>query len=285
MSEQYQVLALIIKIKALLGSMGKAEQRVAEYIIDNPEKVIYLTVSELAEKSRVSDATVVRVCQKIGNGNYQDLKVSLAQDIVTPLQAINEEITLDDTVEDIMAKVFNSEHQALRYTEETMNPKEMERAANTLFEAGKIQVMGLGNSHAIAQDIEHKFLRLGLNVTCYSDSHMQLIASSFLTENDVLFAVSYSGSSIDVIRTAKQAGENGAKVISMTNIGHSPLYNLADIRLCTASPESRYRILAMSSRIAQITLVDTLYTLIALKKPNVIEGFHKLEKALGATKY
>ena len=162
MTEQYQVPALIVKIKALLSGMGKAERRVAEYIVNNPETVIYLTVSELAEKSQVSDATVVRTCQKIGSGNYQDLKVSLAQDIVTPLQAINEDITLDDSVEEIMAKVFKSEHQALRYTEETVNTKELERAANTLHHAKKIQVMGLGNSHAIAQDVEHKFLRLGL---------------------------------------------------------------------------------------------------------------------------
>ena len=90
---------------------------------------------------------------------------------------------------------------------------------------------------------------------------------------------------MDVIRAVKLARENKATVISMTNIGRSPLYDISDIRLCTASPETRYRILAMSSRIAQITLIDTLYTLIALKKPDATNGFHKLEKALGATKY
>lgn len=281
----YHETAQILKIKALVSRMSKSKRRVAEYIINNPDEVIHLTVSELAERSKVSDATVIRACQDIGSGNYQGLKIALAQEIVTPLQSINEDISFEDDSHEIMNKVFNSEKQALEYTRRITNVSELEKASERLQAARKIQVMGLGNSHAIAQDLEHKLLRLGLNAIMYPDSHMHIISAAFLNQEDVLFAISYSGSTRDVIEAALVAKKNGATVISLTNIGRSPLYDAADIRLFTASSESKYRIVALSTRIAQMAVVDTLYTMIALRKANAVDGFHKLEKALGFTKY
>ena len=277
--------ALIMKIKVLKAGLSKSEQRVCDYIIENPTEVIHFSVSELAERSGVSDATVVRTCRKIGSSSYQDLKVTLAQDIVTPLQTINEEITSEDSTSQVLGKVFQSTLYTLNYTYEILNVSAVEQAVEALMAAQRIEVCGLGNSHAVANDIQHKFMRLGLPVTAYTDNHLQIMSASLLGPKAVLFAISHSGSSRDIVHCAKVAKKNGATVISLTNIGRSPLYDLADIRLCTASSETRYRILALSSRLAQMTIVDAIYTLIALRKEGVIDGFHAIEKGLGSTKY
>ena len=108
--------ALIMKIKVLKAGLSKSEQRVCDYIIENPTEVIHFSVSELAERSGVSDATVVRTCRKIGSSSYQDLKVTLAQGIVTPLQTINEEITSEDSTSQVLGKVFQSTLYTLNYT-------------------------------------------------------------------------------------------------------------------------------------------------------------------------
>ena len=84
MQEQSYQPAMVIRISSLLPTMTKAERAVSEYIIEHPQDVIHLSVSELATVSGVSDATVIRACQKIGVSSYQNLKISLAQDIVTP---------------------------------------------------------------------------------------------------------------------------------------------------------------------------------------------------------
>lgn len=277
--------ALILKIMALKDGLSKSEQRVCDYIIENPTEVIHFSVSELAERSGVSDATVVRTCRKIGSSSYQDLKVTLAQDIVTPLQTINEEITSEDSTSQVLGKVFQSTLYTLNYTYEILNVSAVEQAVEALMSAQRIEVCGLGNSHAVANDIQHKFMRLGLPVTAYTDNHLQIMSAALLSPKDVLFAISHSGSSRDIVHCAKVAKKNGATVVSLTNIGRSPLYDLADIRLCTASSETRYRILALSSRLAQMTIVDAIYTLIALRKDGVIDGFHAIEKELGSTKY
>ena len=164
-------------------------------------------MSELAAKSGVSDATVIRASQKIGSSSYQDLKISLAQDIVTPLQSVNEEIEAGDPTNVVVEKVFQGILHTLNYTYRLQDGGMLERAADMLLGANRICICGLGNSHAIAEDIQHKLMRLGLNATAYSDNHLQVICSSFLKKGDVLFAVSHSGSSRDVVHAAEIAHE------------------------------------------------------------------------------
>ena len=276
--------SVLLKIKSAMPKMSKSETRVCDYILEHPEEVLHLSVSELSLKSGVSTATVIRACQKTGN-NYQSLKISLAQDIANPLQAINEDISLDDLSADIMAKVFQNILHTLDYTYRIQNANLFEEAVAMLLQANRICVCGLGNSRAIAADIQHKFLRLGLNATTYDDSHLQVIASCFLEKDDVLFAVSHSGSSRDIVHIAELATQKQVKIISLTNTGPSPLADISDIAFHTASNETLYRRVALSSRIAQMALVDVLYTLIALRKNDSTEGFYQIEKALAYTKY
>ena len=118
-----------------------------------------------------------------------------------------------------------------------------------------------------------------------SDNHLQVICSTFLKEGDALFAVSHSGSSRDVVHAAEIALSNRASVISLTNVGRSPLADISTVALHTASNETKYRRVALSSRIAQMALVDVLYTMIALKRPETTAGFYRIEKELSEAKY
>lgn len=284
MEENRSVPGIILKIKAKKAAMSQTEVLVCNYIIKHPEEVIRLSVSELAKKSGVSDATVIRACQKIGSSSYQDLKIALARDIVTPLQTINEEITADDTPGSVLNKVFQGVLHTLDSTHKILEADLLEKTAETLLQANRICICGLGNSHAIAADLEHKLLRLGLNAFVYSDNHLQRISASFLKSGDVLFGISHSGSSRDIVQAATIAGKNSAMIISLTNIGPSPLADISDISLHTASNETLYRQVALYSRLAQMAVIDVIYTLIALKKKDSVYGFYRVEKSLVDTK-
>ena len=277
--------AIILKLQTLRESLSKSEKKVADYIIKSPDQVIYLSVAELAQNSGVSDPTVVRTCQKIGLSGYQELKVTLAQDIVSPLQSIHEEILEDDSIKTVIDKVFQSTIHALTYTRDILRDQNLEAAVQVIMDARKIIIFGLGNSHAIAVDLQHKLMRLGCDATAYTDPHMAAIAGAYVGPGDVAFAISHSGSSKDTVENARLAKENGATLISLTNIGTTPLSNIADIKLHTASRETRYRIVALSSRIAQIAIIDAIYTVIAVRRKSAVEGFRNVEKALEKKKY
>ena len=285
-TQNKNISAMTLKLQTLKPSLSRSEKKVIEYILEHPEEVIYLSVSGLAEKSGVSDATVVRSCRKVGMNGYQDLKVTLAQDIVTPLQSIHEEIEERDSISQITKKVFQSTMHTLEYTCDTLRNENMEKAVGILENSKRINIYGLGNSHSIALDLQHKLMRLSIDAVAFTDSHMQMIASTNMKDSDCVFAISHSGSSKDIVDAAKAAKENGAKVIAMTNIGRSPLSDVADVQLTTMSKESKYHIVALASRVAQMTIIDAIYTIIAFrKKAKAIEGFRKIEKGLESKKY
>lgn len=98
--------ALILKIRSCLPDMSTAEKRIAQNILDNPRDIVHLSITELAARSQVSDATVVRFCRRLGMHGYQEMKVTLAQDLVSPIENIHEEVKEGDSAVDVLGKVF-----------------------------------------------------------------------------------------------------------------------------------------------------------------------------------
>ena len=152
--------------------------------------------------------------------------------------------------------------------------------------AKRIIIFGLGNSAAIAMDASHKFLRLGLDAQAVCDNHMQAIVASHLDENAVAIGISHSGSSKDIVEALQLAKNKNATTVCITNYGNSPILSVSDIRLFTQSEETKRSILAMSSRIAQLTIFDAIYTYIVINQDKQSLGaIYNTESALQGKKY
>ena len=286
MNEDISSMAFYSRIQEKLESLSKMERKTAECMAENQDKLIYASITELAELAGTSEATVTRVCTKLGYSGFQALKVSVARELVSQQEKIHEDLKADSPPEMIIDKIFSSAIHTLTMTRKALDGKAVAGSIDALCRARRIVVIGNGNSGAIALDAQHKFLRIGLNVSAYTDDHMQMIAVVSMTKDDVLIAISHSGSSRDVAEAMQVAKENGATVISITNNGISPVSKLADIRLYTYSQETKYRTYAISSRMAELTIIDTLYTGVSLRLGDkAIQNFEALEKALVVKKY
>ena len=272
-----------LKIKLLYEEMGKAEKQIADWINDNPGKIISLSIVELAELCKCSEATIVRFSKRLGLSGYQELKISLAAE--SGNSPVSTHITDDDDAYDIFEKVCNDIYLSLEKTKKSINSDSLALAAEKICKSDRVIIFGLGNSAAVAIDASHKFLRAGLNAYAYSDNHMQMIASSKLTEKDVVIGISHSGSSKDIVEALKTAKEHGASTITITNKGKSPILKQSDIVLSTSSDETQYNILALNSRIAQLAIIDTLYFYIVLKRQGSLESIKETEHALLSKKY
>ena len=276
----------IMKELALSANLSRSERRVANYIYNNPDEVIRLSVAGLAEASGTSEATVIRMARHIGLDGYQDLKITLAQSLVTPLQAIHEDITDQDSSSDIADKIFQSSVHALTFTREVMNISDLERAARMIRDAASVMVIGIGSSLPAVLDLQHKLMRLGIRAWTSADPHFETTAATSLGEKDLLIAISHSGSSRDIVDCAQIAKNKGCPIISFTSLGISPLSKISDLTLHTASNETKYRIVSLSSRIALMAIFDCLYTLISTSEKRVaVDHFHEVEDALKSKKY
>lgn len=278
--------SVLLKLQGIRGSLTKSERKAADAILGAPREVMHLSITGIAERALVSDATVIRLCKRLGMLGYQELKLAIAQDLVTPTERIYEDIKQEDTAEEILTKVFQATKRSLDYTRSILSTDDFTKAVFAIQEARKVNVYGSGNSAAVAQDLQHKLMRLQINAFAYIDSHMQCIASVQLRPGDVCIAISHSGSSKAIIESAKLAREAGATLICMTGVGPSPLSKISDIRLDSASEEVNYHIVALSSRIAQYTLIDSLYTALAMRlNSQSPDNGQIIEKALKNMKY
>lgn len=246
-----------LNIKVIYENLGKAEKRVADWIMANPGDILPLSIVELAEKCDSSEATIVRFAKKLGFSGYQELKISLAQENRSTI--VNANMSASDGAFDIYEKVCNDIYCSLERTKKVLDKEALEKTSQAIRNAGKIIILGLGNSAAIAMDASHKLLRAGYNAVAYTDNHMQVIAASHLNPDDVAIGISHSGSSKDVIEALQIAKDHGAVTVCITNKGKSPIQKHSDFVLHTESDETQYNILALNSRIAQLSIVDALY--------------------------
>lgn len=272
--------SIIHKIYSLYNQLGPGEKKIADYILKHPHDILGTSISDLANNCGCGDATVVRFSRRLGFEGYQGLKIGIASQI-GDTSGIALEITKDDSCFNIFQKRINDISVALQNTEAVLDKAELQKAAEVVMKAGRIIIFGLGNSAAVARDAAHKFLRLGLNSQSCSDNHLQAIIASHLSPRDVAIGISHSGSSKDIIDALRLAKMSGATTICITNHGNPPILKESDIKLFTKAEETQRSILAMSSRIAQLAIFDTIYTYIVVNADKAaIEAIYNTETAL-----
>ena len=252
------------RIRIAQPGMAKSAQRIARFILERPEDVVGMSVTELAEATEVSEGSVINFCRSIGLSGFQQMKLSLAQETVQPVQFIHEDLDREDDVETICRKVFHSGMQALRDTLSVLDSTSLMRAVEVVRAAKRVEVYGIGSSAPIAEDTQYRMLRIGLDVRAVTDSHVQAISASRCDPDVAVLTISHSGATHETLASTRLAREAGAKTIVITNFARSPIQAHADVLLFTMARETRFRTEAMTSRIAQLCVVDALIAALAL---------------------
>lgn len=251
--------AVLKKLEMVSGEVGQAQRRVARYVLQNPEDVIRMSITQLSDASKASEATVVRLVQDIGFKGYNDFKISLSRSMSVSDEALERDLDADATTQDIIQNVFGMTRTSLIETWEALDSEQVEAAISILTSAKRIEFVGVGGSAAVAHDAYHKFLRLGVPVNALMDPHDAVQVCATLSPGDVVVAISHSGRTKDILEAVKLANESEAKVLAITRFGRSPLQRLADVTLHTLSSETTYRSEAIASRISQLVLIDVLF--------------------------
>lgn len=268
--------------------LTKTDRIIRDYIDQHRDSIIYMTIADLSDATKTSDASIIRFCRKYGYSGFQEMKISLARETMSPAAQIHEGISSSDTPELIIEKMFFSIRETLNATQRVLSTEQFVLAGDVLSNANRIVVFGAGSSGSIASDIAHKFMRLGFIADSYSDSHLQIIASCNMEDGDVAIGVSHSGNSRDIVEALENAKDNGATTISITNNSASPItqVNVSDIILVTDSSETKYRVWGQSSRFAQLAIVDSLYAYIAFRKgQETIDNIIQVDETLSMKKY
>ncbi len=257
----------LIRLRGLYPSLKSALQKVANVILRQPEMAIYASVNEVAAAAGVSEATVMRFCRTLGFKGFQDFKIALAREMVTPSQFPQEEVGIEDDPGIIIRKVVQGNIASLQDTLEVLEVEAMQRATQVFLEARRILVIGVSDSGPAVDYAVNRFFLLGLDVHLYTDLYQMMTAASLLGPADTLLAVSHAGGTREVVEAARIAKEAGARLITVTSNSLSPLSRLSDVVLVTASRESCPRQKVAASCVCQMVVIDCLFTLMYLARP------------------
>ncbi|RKQ35641.1 MurR/RpiR family transcriptional regulator [Oceanobacillus halophilus] len=273
----------LIRIRSFYNTFNETEQKIADYILDDPHRIVNGTINEVADEIGIAVSTVFRFCKRIGFKGYQAMKIALAAELVEPIKDIHETILETDSEATITEKIFHSNMKTLEDTLKILPAEAMKEAVDLLLSARKIEIFGCGGSNVIAHDAYHKLIRTGLSVYTQSDTHMQTMSASQLKEEDVAILISHSGTTRDVLDILEILKKNNVKAIAITNFAKTTLSEQVQVILPTFSEETEYRSEALASRIAQLSIVDAIYVnvLFARKEAGKI-ALGKVRKAISS---
>lgn len=283
MAEQNSCLSTI---KFIYHDLSEKDKSIADYILNDPTKVVYGTIYQIAEDLGVAEATVFRFCKRLGFKGYQAMKIALATEIVSSTkQDFYDAIVESDDEMEVTQKVFHFNIKTLEDTLRMLDKDAIEKAVKSMKQAQRIDFYGSGGSGTVALDAYHKFVRTGITTNAHTDTHFQIMAASQLKKGDVVVLISHSGLNKDILDVLEVAKENGAITIGITNFAKTPLSEQVDVPLYTVSEETVYRSEALASRIAQLTIIDALFVnFMKERKEETQLALQKIRKAISMKK-
>lgn len=243
------------------NSFTNTEKKVADYILENAEKVVYMSITDLAYACNVADSSVFRFCKSMDLRGYQEFKIALAHSISPDSETphLSGEITMEDTIEELSSKILATNISALTETYNLIDEDDISRAIDSMINADRFYFFGVGTSLMTALEAKNKFMRITNKADCIIDTHLQAMSAALMTEKDVAILISYSGSTKDTLEVAKIAKERGAMIICITRFAKSPLTSYADITLLCGANEGPLQGGSLSAKLSQLYLLDLLY--------------------------
>ncbi|WP_417555411.1 MurR/RpiR family transcriptional regulator [Microbacterium sp.] len=248
------------------AGVSAAEARLLRRITADPTIVVDLSITDLAVLCETSAATIARFAQKLGFTGYRQFRFELAQALSRERgdrdrRGLDEDDVLaEDDVQSVIAKVAYQETRAIEQTAQAIDGAEIDAVAALVSSAARTDIFGIGASMLAAMDLHLKLVRIGAPAWCVPDVHLALVQAATRGPGDVVIGISHSGATHEVVELLRLARAGGATTVALTNVPDSPLTEHADHVLCTVARESRFRIGAMSSRTAQLVVIDMVFT-------------------------
>jgi DNA-binding MurR/RpiR family transcriptional regulator len=260
---------VLARVRTSVPEFTGALRRVADLVLADPAAAARATIVELAERSGTSPATVTRFCRALGFEGYSDLRLGIAGETGRAARTagwtidIGREIQPTDPPDRVLNQIMAADTRAMHDTAALLDLREVERAADAIAAGGRVDIYGEGGSALVGGEMQFSLHRIGVAAWSWSDVHNGLASAAQLRAGDVALGISHSGQTRETIELVAEAGSHGATTVALTSFPRSPLAEVADIVLLTATQATTFRPDALSARHPQLVVLDLLYVAVA----------------------
>ena len=255
-------MGILVELKSKKNNFTKTEESLADYIIEHTEEVVYMSIYQLASAIDTSIPTVTRLVKKLGHSGFRDFKIALASE-ASLVKESGDAAKGPDTDIELVDKLFSKNIVNLQDTKSLLKTGQLIELCDIIARSKKVVFFGVGASSLVAQYAALRFAHINIQAEAFNDAIMMLLNAKRLDENCVAMGISHSGRTEIVIKAIETAKNNNAKTAGLSNYLESPLSRVCDYLFCTAYPENKVSTVALSSHIAQLAIIDTMYLLLA----------------------
>ena len=250
---------LRFKILKMLPTLNQSEGKVARLVLDYPDEIVNLSISQTAAQAGVSGTTVNRFCRRLMLNGYPDLKIQIAKNLGSGIQYVSSAVTLGDSDETYPLKIFGSAIEQMIIARDSLPIIEIAKAIEIFQNAKQIFFIGFGTSAVVATDAEHRFFRFGVPVAATLDPLVADMQAAGSDKDTVFVYISNTGRTKLLLNNSEIAKESNAKIVGFTKRG-SPLAEVCDVVLDTQAIEDTEAYMPMTSRLVHLALLDVLAT-------------------------
>lgn len=254
-----------------LPTMSATEKKIGSYILEQPQKVVNMTLRVLACETGVSEGSIVNFATRLGFDGYTRLKINIAQSLSAKTALIFDNVVSEDKPKDAMRKMRDNIVASLNSTYELIDNSELERAAKLICDVkSRIDIYATGSSAPIANDAAFRLMKLGFAANAVCDLHISPVSAIMLDSDCLAVAISYTGRTHNIIKTMNLARERGAKTLCITCYPDSPLAKICDVSLIAVSGETEINKLSTVSRLSQLFIIDSLCAYIGYHRRDIM---------------
>ena len=276
---------VLARLGTLVPSLRESERKIADYILANPEEIIYLSVTELADRTDTSEATVIRFAQRLGYSGYAALKITLTIDRRDGAPPLPSDLKPEAGLASIKHKIIQANIESLNDTAQVLDDEALAQAVEALTNAAHIEAYGVGGSAVVAHDAYFMLMQIGLPIIALTDPHLQMMSAVQLRKGDTALAISLSGSTRDTIEALQAARDAGATCMCITRYARSPITRVAHITLLAAARPATIGGHDLLGRVAQLAVIDVLAAAITLTRPDAsIDALARGRRAISASR-
>ena len=246
------------------NTLTRSETKVADYILRHKQEIHLQSISELAQRCSVSEATISRFCHSVGCASFNEFKLAVVQaisasenmDMETDLYS---SILSDDSIEQKCRKLCNVSTDALHQTLSELDVDIIDKVVDMLSRAGSVYCFGQGNSSIVAEDAWGRFSCVSPKFHYIANANLQATTAELLGKNDVVLYFSFSGAVRELTEMGKILQNREAKLILVTRFPNSPGAQYADLLLICGANEAPQQQGSIAAKIGQLFIVDVLF--------------------------
>ncbi len=202
---EYYVKAVVPMIESNYDNFTTVERNIADFFIQNRKRVDF-SAKAIAERLYVSEASLSRFAKKCGYRGYREFVYQYEETFVEK----------DESMTDNTRMILNVYQELLNRTYSLMDEAQIARISRYLSQAERVFACGKGSSGFAAEEMEHRFMRIGVDIDSIQDSDLMRMQAVFQDKRSLVFGISVSGETEPVLYLLKEANRRGARTVLLT---------------------------------------------------------------------